>query len=467
MIISILFIFLFRTSQSNFQDHSTSTSTPQKGKVIVYQVYKTIKHFFPSLFTKLESLPDIRKRRNYSVAELLTGAIAMFLFKETSRNAFNNDGKEECFKKNYQKIFKRRLPHMDTVDEFLRCLEDNELETIKSALVSALIEKRVFHKFKFLGKSFVIAVDATVVASYDRQYCTQCLSKTSKNGVSTYLHGVLEAKLVTSNGFSISLATEWLQNGEKSESFKKQDCELEAFKRLSKKIKKFFPRLPICIVADSLYPNNQFMEICKQMNWNYIVTLKDGCLKALQRIVAIKYLVSGVLEENVGSKNKKILRKYRWMQDLNHMGHPLHYVECSEQIVDTSTGEVSQTRFVHITNIEANALNVIHISKTGRQRWKIENEGFNTQKNLGYNLSHKYSRVSFQALKNYYQCLQIAHMINQLTEQSVTIKQLIDKTRKSTIKHFHKIVIGLLTFIDLDIEELNKIDQADYKIKLC
>ncbi len=51
------------------------------------------------------------------------------------------------------------------------------------------------------------------------------------------------------------------------------------------------------------------MEICKQMTWDYIVTLKDGCLKALQRVAAIKYLVSGVLEENQGSKNQKILRQ--------------------------------------------------------------------------------------------------------------------------------------------------------------
>lgn len=41
----------------------------------------------------------------------------------------------------------------------------------------------------------------------------------------------------------------------------------------------------------------------------------------------------------------------------------------------------------------------------GRLRWKIENEGFNIQKNLGYELEHKYSRVSFVALKNYYQIL--------------------------------------------------------------
>lgn len=47
-------------------------------------------------------------------------------------------------------------------------------------------------------------------------------------------------------------------------------------------------------------------------------------------------------------------------------------------------------------------------------RWKIENEGFNEQKNNGYELEHKYSEVSLRAAKNYYQCLQIACIINQL-----------------------------------------------------
>jgi len=41
------------------------------------------------------------------------------------------------------------------------------------------------------------------------------------------------------------------------------------------------------------------------------------------------------------------------------------------------------------------------VSQTGRLRQKIENEGFNDQKNQGYALEHKFSRVSFPAMKNY------------------------------------------------------------------
>jgi hypothetical protein len=45
---------------------------------------------------------------------------------------------------------------------------------------------------------------------------------------------VLEAKIVTGSGFAISIASKWGQNPSDGE-FDKQDCELEAFKRLANK----------------------------------------------------------------------------------------------------------------------------------------------------------------------------------------------------------------------------------------
>ena len=55
------------------------------------------------------------------------------------------------------------------------------------------------------------------------------------------------------------------------------------------------------------------------------------------------------------------------------------------------------------------------ITEYGRRRWKIENEGFNTQKRHGYNLEHMYSR-NYQAIKNHYYLIQIGHMISQIME---------------------------------------------------
>jgi hypothetical protein len=63
-----------------------------------------------------------------------------------------------------------------------------------------------------------------------------------------YYHPVLEAKLVTANGFSFSVMSEFIENVDLSAD--KQDCERKAFYRLAKRLKARFPRWPICLLLD-------------------------------------------------------------------------------------------------------------------------------------------------------------------------------------------------------------------------
>ncbi|MCK5055537.1 MAG: hypothetical protein KAT34_02710, partial [Candidatus Aminicenantes bacterium] len=60
-------------------------------------------------------------------------------------------------------------------------------------------------------------------------------------------------------------------------------------------------------------------------------------------------------------------------------------------------------------------------------RSKIENQGFNSQKNEGYNLEHAYSK-NYNAEKCFYHLMQIAHIINQLMQHNSEIKQIIKKS---------------------------------------
>lgn len=60
----------------------------------------------------------------------------------------------------------------------------------------------------------------------------------------------------------------------------------------------------------------------------------------------------------------------------------------------------------------------------GRKRWKIENEGFNIQKNKTFDIGHLYSKNS-TAIKVHYLMIQIAHIIRQLLEKGIKeIKEL-------------------------------------------
>lgn len=62
------------------------------------------------------------------------------------------------------------------------------------------------------------------------------------------------------------------------------------------------------------------------------------------------------------------------------------------------------------------------LANRGRCRWKIENEGFNTQKNGGYGLEHLYSRDKV-SMKIWCALIDIAHFINQLIERGSLIER--------------------------------------------
>ncbi|MCX6327834.1 MAG: hypothetical protein NT144_14505 [Bacteroidia bacterium] len=189
-----------------------NTTAAEKGKIVLSRIKNVIKTQFPEMFQSFNDLTDMRKRKEYLITEIVTGALFMYIFKETSRNAYNNDRRDACFRKNFFKFFGINLPHADAADDVLRVLPPEELEMLKTHLVSGLIEQKIFRKFRFLGKFHLVAVDGTGMATFEQRHCDHCLTKISKAGEVTYFHYVLEAKIVTSTGMSISLASEFIEN---------------------------------------------------------------------------------------------------------------------------------------------------------------------------------------------------------------------------------------------------------------
>ena len=384
-------------------------------------MFIVLKRHYPDFEALLNSIPDHRERHTFQVAEVIMAGLAMFIFKRGSRNHTDKMVTGYC-EANYVKLFGCRLPVMDTVDKFLRGLSPDELEKLKQVLVRRLIEKKVLEKWKYQNR-YVVAIDGTGVFSFDHEPFEGCPYKESKNGKKTWQAHVVEAKLLCGNGLSISIATQWLNNSEDISN--KQDCELKAFVRLAEKVKKMYPRLPVIITADSLYPNDTVFTLCKKNNWDFILTFKEGTLKSVWQEVGLLY---SILE--VSNKEERILAKTEegWLREnimyineITYKKHTLHWIEYQSGI----KADTPDARFVHITNILPDRKSAWHISKHGRLRWKIENEGFNTQKNGGYNLQHKYSRSHFGAMQNYYQLLQIAHLINQLTEKLRQVKNAL------------------------------------------
>ena len=77
---------------------------------------------------------------------------------------------------------------MDMVNDVLVLLSNEELEILKSSLVSTLITKKVLKKYCLLNGDYRVAVDATGVMEVNAGHCDSCLTKKPKNGVVSYFH---------------------------------------------------------------------------------------------------------------------------------------------------------------------------------------------------------------------------------------------------------------------------------------
>jgi hypothetical protein len=320
-------------------------------------------------------VPDPRsaKGKQYAIEELLMSGIGMFLFKEGSRNQFNNHRRDGHFSAHYRQMFGLSLPHQDTLSDVLGEVEVNHLEEVRMHLMSELFEQKCLRLYRLLNKYYLIAIDATGVVSFDEPHCKHCLTRKSKDGKTTYFHYVLEAKLVTSDGHALSLGSEWIENP--SGEFDRQDCERKAFTRLAAKLKKHYPRLPICVLADGLYPYEGAFQICEQYDWKYIFVLKEHSLKTVQEELLLTKRRSSAAEYYTVKNGWRITDEFRFQTDIDyHQKYTIHWIQCLEtrnKIRKPGTGlqpESQHARFEYVTNIKPGKDNVQAVAFSGRLR---------------------------------------------------------------------------------------------------
>lgn len=305
------------------------------------------------------------------------------------------------------------LPHWNTINDYLERFDSAELETVIHGLVYRLIRTRSFEDSRIRNRYWQILVDGTILCSFKERHCPNCLTRVHKdkdgNIQSTdYYHSALEAKLVLNDCIVISVATEFIENEKPNVS--KQDCERNAFYRLAKKLKQRFPRLPICLCMDSLYACGPVFDVCEENNWHFIIRFKDGSLPS----VAEEFHTLKEMEPDQVLKFREadVDVTYKYVTDIPYQDHKLNIVEYMRSDL--------QYPFVFVTDLPISRRNCVGLVNDGRRRWKIENEGFNTQKNHGYELKHLFSK-NYNAMKNHYLLIQIGHMIAQLFENSTQI----------------------------------------------
>jgi hypothetical protein len=317
-----------------------------------------------------------------------------------------------------------RFPHGDTLEATFSNLETDQIQTVVTGMTETLIRKKVLYSYRLLGIYFIVAIDGTGTISFSRRHCPHCLTRT-RDGKTLYYHPVLEAKLITSNGFAFSLMTEFIENPEDKAT--KQDCELKAFYRLAERLKTRFLRLPILLSMDGLFAGGPTFDLCRRYGWKFMIVLKDDDLASVnEELDALSKLQpENRLVWRTG-KEAQIKQLFRWVDDIAYVDslkkeHTVSAIECLETKPDQE-GQKKTTKFKWVTNCHISCKNVITLSNDGgRMRWKIENEGFNVQKKGGYELEHAYTNNPNSA-KVFYLLLQIAHLLAQLLYKANLLK---------------------------------------------
>jgi hypothetical protein len=311
-----------------------------------------------------------------------------------------------------------QCPHGDTLQYAFRRLAVDEVQAVVTGMVETLIRQKVLYPYRLLGQYFLVVLDGTGVLTYPERHCAQCLTRTH-DGHTTYYHPVLEAKLVTASGWAFSLLTEFIENP--GEYPTKQDCELKAFYRLAPRLKARFPRLPVCLLLDGLFAGGPTFARCTHYQWKYLVVLQEADLPSVQdEFRTLAPLAPNDHLQLGPSGAYKLQQDFRWVNDIAYRDserreHTVAVLECLET-KQAPEAAPHTTRFKWITNFTVTLKTVATLANEGgRLRWKIENEGFNVQKNGGYGLKHRYSRDA-TASKVFYLWLQIAHLLAQLVE---------------------------------------------------
>ena len=390
---------------------------------------KLIRHCFPELLPLLKQVPDPRHQSyiTYPGVILLMTRILSSLFYINSMRKTSEEFNSEIMIKNIWMLCKEEpaveeLPYWETINRYLERLEPENLQEVIHCLCRRLLRSRAFEDMRIRGKYWQVIIDGTQLYSTQRELDGKSLHRTHNRGTEkeyqeNYYY-VLEAKLVLHPKILISIQTEFVDN-ETGKEMRKQDCERKACWRLMEKLKKAFPRLPICLCGDSLYACESFFERCRRKNWRYIVRYKEGSIPS----IAGEYRKLKRLEKNYQERMGETGKNwYEYVTDIDYKGNKVNlaeYVESREHVYKKGKkkGEIQTSRkeFWFLTDLPVTRKNITDLIERGRMRWKIENEGFNAQKKQGYGLEHLYSK-DYQALKNHYYLLQIGHMISQCME---------------------------------------------------
>lgn len=396
-------------------------------------------------FEKLKDHRRPKGNNGYTLADFLSVGFSMFSLKDSSLAMYRTEYPART--ENLRRVYGiGELPGDTALREGLDGVNPKLLKAEFKAPLEELRKAGVFSQRKVLGKYLVISYDGTGHYCSGKKCCPQCLIKTHKNGKQTYYHQLLGAVNVCPHQktvFPVAVEPIVQQDGKT-----KNDCELNAVKRIIPQTRKMLPKDNLIGVFDALYANGPLIKQLQDANMRFIINMKEGYVL----IQVAKLRKENGLQTLKWKQDNKICTA-NWANNLilngQHQDILVNFFEYSE--VDAQTGE---TLFYSswITDIPVRLKNIKALVPVGRSRWKIENETFNTLKNQGYHLEHNYGHGKLYLASNFAILTFLAFLIDQIVQHLDKDFQIAWKIRGSKKALWKKVrqVFDLLPVVSMN-----------------
>jgi len=402
-----------------------------------------VAHCFPELIDWLDALPDPRRQDMcvYTGAHLWFEILLTFLLRGGSRNAFDVDRNSGAMPGNMLQLCgqawdEARLGPRQTVTcsgnatHHAGRVPVADVAQIPLKMVRRLLQMRLLDSARLLDSWWLIAVDGTLQERGRK-----------RKGKAAHYRYVLTASLIGPEGLTLPLLTEFVEV--RGSDYDKEDCELNAFVRLAARLQRHFPRLPLCLLADGLYPVQRVFDLCQEYGWKFIFTLREG-RQRLAYDEAVQTMLMNPQNLSIGRRQGEdgsVDQTLRWTDHIPFGAHRLQVL---------FSGEVSPaqaTLWVWVTNLHLDASRVYAIANHGgRLRQWIETL-FNVEKNGGFGLEHTFC-VNETASQNYHLIMQAAAIVWQLLAKGL-LHRLTRLCRKVTDIKLVALLHASLLFVPL------------------
>lgn len=395
---------------------------------------------------RLRNIGDSRQagKVSHSIHDVFMSGFAMMYFQDSSLLQFQKSLEDDMHNNNLKTLFQvQSIPKDSQMKAVIDGVGSAELEPIFEDWFRVLQRGKHLEQYRFLGDRYLVPFDGSEYFGSDKINCPGCLRKESKSGKVRYGHQIVQAALMHPDMRQvIPLVPEGVKNTDGS---KKQDCEIEAGKRLIKKIRTAHPKLKIILVADSLHSKQPLIQAAKAEGMSYILVAKPEDHKILMEWVNEQRKLKEVSRIQV-KDFKGRLHVYEWINEVPLNGN--------EQTVITNYFEYwlidkGKTTYHNswVTDIDICEDNVRELVRGGRCRWKIENEVFNTLKNQGYHIEHNYGHGEKNLSMNFFLLNLLAFFMHQIFELTDDLYQACRAkfgSKKNLWNHLRSIICILL-----------------------